>query len=428
MKKRRKFLFLIDGITIFVCFLLGYFFRFYTPFFPQKGIPPLLPYLKIIGFVAPGWVIIFNSLGLYREKIFLNPIQELCIIIEGSFWAMIFLMAGTFLYRGFSYSRLAIGFGSIFSFLSLWIFHSIYLKLSPHESKKVMIAGEGKGLSLLEKRLKFHPYINFKISKCREIKKIGEKIKKERPDFIIAYPENQHEKIELRKISLENKIKLYFLPEVAYFFAGKIEDIDGLPLIAAEEIPFEKFPANFLKRGMDLTLGFIFFLIFCILLPFFSLLIKSTSKGPVFFKQKRVGKNGKVFKMFKFRTMKYPYEESPPYTLPDDPRLTRIGKFMRKYNLDELPQIFNVLSGEMSLVGPRPISVKDKIFFEIPEFSFRLKVKPGITGWAQIHGLRGGHFEPEERIRYDIYYIQNWSIWLDISIILNSFFSFKNAF
>ncbi|HPP12276.1 MAG TPA: sugar transferase, partial [bacterium] len=137
--------------------------------------------------------------------------------------------------------------------------------------------------------------------------------------------------------------------------------------------------------------------------------------------------NRRVFRMFKLRSMKYPFCKFPPYTLPQDPRITRVGRFLRRFNLDELPQIFNVLSGEMSLVGPRPISCEDTFFFQLPDFQRRLRIKPGLTGWAQIHGLRGSHIEPEERLFYDLYYLQNWSWWLDLAIIICSPFCFSNA-
>ncbi|NLG12351.1 MAG: sugar transferase, partial [Elusimicrobia bacterium] len=113
---------------------------------------------------------------------------------------------------------------------------------------------------------------------------------------------------------------------------------------------------------------------------------------------------------------------------PDDKRITRIGKLLRRYNIDEIPQIMNVLNGEMSLVGPRPISTQDRIMVEQDYFDLRLKVKPGLTGWAQVHGLRGGNIEMEERFQYDLYYIENWSIWLDIAIIILSPYAIRNAF
>lgn len=420
-----KFIF-IDAIIIFLSFLLGYILRFYTKIFVFKGIPPFSPYFKLTIFAVSGWILIFYFLGIYRKKIFYNPVIELKNIIEGTFWTVIFLMAGTFLYRGFSYSRIAVGLGCLFSFLFLSIFHLLSLRFT--EKKIVGIIGKGKEIEVLKKRISFYPeYFNF--TEFENFENFYNFIQKgNRIDFLI-YSGDILEIKKIEDILYTRNIKIYTLPNIPrIFLSGKIEDIDGLPLILFYRTPLNQFPNYLLKNLFDILFGMIIFLIFSIFLPFISLFIKIDSKGPIFYRQKRIGKDGKIFYIFKFRTMKYPYSESQPFTSPDDPRLTRIGKFLRRYNIDELPQIFNVLSGDMSLVGPRPIYIKDSLFFNIPEFSLRLSVKPGITGWAQIHGLRGGRIEPEERIKYDIYYIENWSIFLDIAILIYSIFSFKNAF
>lgn len=422
----RKWIIFFDVIIISSSFFLGYYFRFHTPFFPEKGIPPITPYINITLFITAGWILILNSLSLYKEKIFSNPVKELSIIIEGSFWAMILLMAGTFLYRGFSYSRLAVGFSGIFAFILLSLFHC-FMRKTTGKKKKIFVTGKSEEIDILKKRLKIHPHLNFDLVEM-EFEELMKKIKNEKVDFVISALKDINKKIEIEKICLKNDIKLYSIPEINFhFFSGKVEDIDGLPLIVAEKTPINNFPNYLVKNTFDIFFSLIFSLILCIFLPLIALLIKIDSRGPVFFTQKRIGKNGKIFRIFKFRTMKLSSGKVIPYTLHNDPRLTRIGKFMRRYNIDELPQIFNVLSGEMSLIGPRPISVEDTEFFKMPEFSLRLSVKPGISGWAQIHGLRGGRFEPEERIKYDLYYIENWSIYLDLAILIYSFFSFRNA-
>ncbi len=124
----------------------------------------------------------------------------------------------------------------------------------------------------------------------------------------------------------------------------------------------------------------------------------------------------------------YSGQKGSAWTEKDDARCTKVGKFLRRTNLDELPQFFNVLKGEMSIVGPRPFASDDVEFQKIPYFSQRQRIKPGISGWAQVNGLRGGHIEPEERIRYDLYYIENWSIWLDFTILLMTPLSLKHAY
>ena len=165
-----------------------------------------------------------------------------------------------------------------------------------------------------------------------------------------------------------------------------------------------------------------------------AILIKLTSKGPLIFKQERVGLNNVPFQMYKFRSMEVQTakEESKGWTVKNDPRVTRVGKIIRKTSIDELPQLFNVLKGDMSLVGPRPERPQfvEKFREEIPRYMVKHQVRPGLTGWAQVNGLRGDT-SIKKRIEYDIYYIENWTLGFDIKIIFKTFFTGfinKNAY
>jgi len=162
-----------------------------------------------------------------------------------------------------------------------------------------------------------------------------------------------------------------------------------------------------------------------------ALLIKRDSPGPILYRQERCGENGKPFVLFKFRTMRLDAEAAtgPVWAVENDPRRTRIGAFLRRHNLDEIPQLWNVLKGEMSLVGPRP---ERPCFVEqfkegITRYMWRHVSKPGITGWAQVNGLRG-NTDLQERVKYDLYYLENWSLAFDFKIIVKTFFSRKNAY
>ncbi|MCM8768590.1 MAG: sugar transferase [Candidatus Omnitrophica bacterium] len=427
----RKIFSLLDAVVIFSAFLLAYWLRFNLPIFPEKVTPPLEPYLQIAVFAAFTWVFILSILGIYQSRLFLNFCSHLEHLLQGSFWGMVFIMAGTALYRGFSYSRLALSFGGLLGFCWLVILHFlVHLTLRKREKRKVIFIGEETNLTRILKRFRRqHPFLSVQVLSEFDLSALKKRISAGPPDFVITNIAESEMSRALQEICEEFSIPLYVLPDFSHFlFAGKIENIDGLPLLISTQLPLEGWPARFLKRTTDLLLGNIFALLFCLTLPFLAMAIKMNSPGPIFFTQTRVGQNRRLFRIFKFRTMKYPYVTSPPYTETNDPRVTTFGRFLRRYNLDELPQIFNVLSGEMSLVGPRPISSEDIFFLRLPDFPRRLRIKPGITGWAQVHGLRGSHTEPEERIFYDLYYIQNWSWWLDIAIIICSFFSFKNAY
>jgi exopolysaccharide biosynthesis polyprenyl glycosylphosphotransferase len=429
---RRKLLLVFDAVIIYVSFLLGYYFRFYTGFFPERGIPSIIFYFNITLFAMAAYIMILASLGMYREKLFPNFVRELATIIEGSFWTGIVLTAGTFFYRGFLYSRLAVGFAMLFSFILLWLFHYAFVKRERTDKKNILVVGSGKQVDSLIKRLKLHSSgrIHPETVPAFDEQEVESRLEKgKRPPLIIASPKDYGENLKLVSFASRKKLQLYLIPGIYQFLhSGEIDDIDGLPFLATGRIPLERFPGVVLEKTLSTIAGWIFFFLFCLALPLFFLIIKIDSRGPLFFRQERIGLKGKVFRIFKFRTMRFPFTGEAPFTSPSDKRVTEAGRFLRRYNLDEMPQIFNVINGEMSIVGPRPISTQDKFFFEYDYFQFRLRVKPGLTGWAQVHGLRGGHIEPEERLQYDLYYIENWSIWLDLAIILLSPGALRNAF
>ncbi|MCK4595481.1 sugar transferase, partial [candidate division WOR-3 bacterium] len=221
------------------------------------------------------------------------------------------------------------------------------------------------------------------------------------------------------------QIMLY--PDPYDILTSKIEyqDIDGLTLIGLRNFPFSYWSTLF-KRLFDITLSSIFLIIIIPILLIVAIFIKITSKGSILYLQNRVGEQGKLFNILKFRTMKENAEEEtgPIFASPNDHRTTRIGKVLRKASIDELPQLFNVLKGDMSLVGPRPERPNFVKHFrdEVPRYIERHKVKPGITGWAQVHGLRGDS-SIKERVKYDLFYIENWSIGMDVKIILQTLYT-----
>ena len=205
-----------------------------------------------------------------------------------------------------------------------------------------------------------------------------------------------------------------------------VEDFDGLPLISLKDNKFTSW-ARFIKRCFDIKWSLLLLLLFSPLFLLAYILLKIESFNmPVLFKQDRVGENGRVFKIYKFRTMKHQEIENAPSMTHDaqDKRITAIGKLLRRTSMDEIPQLINVLKGEMSLVGPRPEQPYFVELYEsqIPAFSERHRVKGGLTGWAQINGRSALTSRPEEKLKYDLYYIENWSLLLDIKIIIKTVF------
>ncbi len=207
-----------------------------------------------------------------------------------------------------------------------------------------------------------------------------------------------------------------------------IGDLSGLPLVSVKNAALENPWNQALKRGLDVLLSGIILIVFSPLLLLIALLIKLDSSGPVFFLQQRVGMDNKPFYMIKFRTMRVDAESYGTWTTQQDPRVTRLGRVLRRYSLDEIPQFINVLIGEMSIVGPRPEQPRwvEQFRQQIPRYMRRHKEKAGVTGWAQVNGLRGDT-SIEERTRYDLYYIENWSLLFDIKIIVRTAFDFVSG-
>jgi Undecaprenyl-phosphate glucose phosphotransferase len=232
----------------------------------------------------------------------------------------------------------------------------------------------------------------------------------------------------------DEMIDLRIVPDLFQYvtFKAGIEDFDGLPVINLTQVPLEGWN-SMIKRSMDLALSSIGLVVLAIVYPFIALAITLEDRGPVFFAQERMGLDGRIFRILKFRSMRTDAEdEGARWASENDPRRTVIGTFLRKTSLDELPQLINVFRGDMSLVGPRPERPEfvQEFKSKIPQYMLRHRVRAGITGWAQVHGWRG-NTSLTKRIEYDLYYIENWTVGLDVRILwmtLRSGLLHKNAY
>jgi Undecaprenyl-phosphate glucose phosphotransferase len=240
-------------------------------------------------------------------------------------------------------------------------------------------------------------------------------------EVIIALPEASHQQL-LSIVSRceDGRVSIKVFPDVFQIMAAEVNigDLNGLPLLAMRDVALRGWRLT-LKRIVDFIISAIVLTFISPLLLLIALLVRLDSRGPAIFTQQRMGLDARPFPMFKFRSMILEAEQLGRWTVADDPRRTRLGKFLRKYNLDELPQFINVFLGHMSLVGPRP---EQPIFVEqfrqmVPRYMERHREKAGITGWAQVNGLRGDT-SIMERTKYDLYYIENWSLWFDLKIVI----------
>ncbi len=463
------FLFLADVVIICSSILLAYWVRFYSPLTKivpvTKGIPPLSFYLYGSIFVVVVWVAVFNAYGLYKSTRPKTAFDEFYLLAKGATLGFLIVMAFTFFYRGTSYSRATLAASWILGIISLYEERRIMVKLERHfmkrgyGMKKAIIVGTGEmGLSLY-KRWKENPQLSYQLiglveggskpeeqtnpADCADIPVLGtiedlsRIIKKENVELVIlALPLSYHQRIIEIILSCEDlKVEFQIVPDMFEIMAAraKIVSLDGTPLISLGRTPLEGWN-RILKRCVDITLSAAGLVLLSPVFAILAILIKLDSKGAMFYKQERLGRDGKRFIHYKFRSMIEDAEEKtgPTFAQEDDPRRTEVGAFMRKNNLDELPQFFNVLKGDMSLVGPRPERkfFVDKFKGGVPRYFLRHKVKSGITGWAQVNGLRG-NTSIEERTKFDLFYVENWSLAFDIKILLltlKDWFSSKNAY
>jgi exopolysaccharide biosynthesis polyprenyl glycosylphosphotransferase len=270
---------------------------------------------------------------------------------------------------------------------------------------------------------------------CGQIDKLDEILDTHPADQIILSDSTiGHQRIlEIILAAERNMITFNMVPDIFRIMTGSMDmqTVDDIPLLGVSRWPLDTFWNQMLKRGEDI-LGALFGLLF--LAPLFgilAILIRRSSPGPVFYRQKRCGENGKEFTIYKFRTMQSDAEKEtgPVWAVENDPRRTALGSFLRRTNIDELPQLWNVLRGDMSLIGPRPERPHfvEKFKDDIDRYIWRHASKPGMTGWAQVNGLRG-NTSIAERIKYDLYYLENWSLSLDFKILLRTFSAQKNAY
>ena len=248
---------------------------------------------------------------------------------------------------------------------------------------------------------------------------------------------NEYHKLEqIVAICEKSGVHTKFVPDYYNFISTNpyTEDLDGLPVINIRNVPLTNTVNRMIKRLIDIIGSIVALILFSPIMLVVAILVKKSSPGPIFFAQERIGLGNRPFKMYKFRSMgvQDPKKEAKEWTTKNDARVTPVGRIIRKTSLDELPQFWNVLKGDMSLIGPRPERplFVEKFKEEIPRYMIKHQVRPGITGWAQVNGFRGDT-SIRSRIEHDLYYIENWSLGLDIKILFLTFFKGfvnKNAY
>lgn len=446
-----------DFVAIFLALFLSYEIRFHSRFFPTPlGTPSIENYFLPVLWIAALLVLVMNTHNLYRPDPTKKFIDHVFSIFKSVGITMLFVLAGTFFYRERAYSRSLIFItwvNLIFLITLARYLLSIFYKrkILPKTRKRIIIIGKPESMDIIKSHERYFKHYGDivgivatrKISQDYPIdaKHLGgienfeEILKESGPDEVIL-SDLEIPKKKIVAMILEAEKRMVSFKIVADLFdvliqQFEIENIDGLNLIRIKESPLNHAYNRFLKRGVDFFGSLSGIIVLSPLLAVIALIVKMDSMGRVIFSQERVTEGGRIFKVYKFRTMRPDAEAKtgPVFTQEDDERCTRIGRFLRMYNIDELPQLFNVLKGDMSLVGPRPERpyFVDQFKDGIPRYMSRHHIKAGMTGWAQVNGLRQGT-PIEERVKYDLYYAENWSIWFDLKVILMSLFALKNAY
>ena len=453
-----QFVFLAgDLLVTTVAFFLAYYLRFYTELIPVKyGVPPVQQYVNIIPLLLIVWPIIFHFHGLYQVRRARSYIDEF-FSVTASVAIATAIAWGILLYYRVYHQR---GIADIDAyeparvlflyFIFLDVVGIVLMRMGirrvleemrkrGYHIKKVLIVGAGNLGETVAGKLIDHEELGYKIvgfldddgtktevagypvvGRCSDVSVMVDQLA---IDYVfLALPLSAHDKMmEILHTTRNEMVDIKVVPDILEYVAIRagIEDIDGVPIINLSDLPLRGMN-SFIKRMMDLFFALVGFAPMIVFAPIIVFLIKFRSNGPIFFKQERMGLDGKFFNMYKFRTMSVDAESTtgPVMSHANDPRVTPGGRILRKLYIDEWPQFWNVLKGDMSLVGPRP----ERPFFvnyfkgQIPQYMLRHKVRSGITGWAQVNGWRG-NTSIEKRIEHDLYYIENWSLALDFRIM-----------
>lgn len=452
-KENQRFIKLLlcaaDIVIWTIAIISAYLLRFYVLPYSTEHVINLEYYLRCLIVLIPGYLLLYHINGLYDAFRRQTIISELSRIIVANFYGLIGIFLAFFWFKVVHISRMVI---LLFGILSILISGAsraggrLFLRSmrrKGYNTKHLIIVGCNDTANKFYRRVvsnKNYGYIidgylsdsgshyGWKSERLGSIDKLSEILQQQHPDEVIIsldYDEFSNLGSIIEACETQG-VKSSLLPFYSKYMPAqpKVEVFEGIPIINLRHIPLDNLFASTLKRVFDFCASFFGLILISPLLLATVIGIKLTSPGPIIYKQTRIGKNRKVFTMYKFRSMRVENnDDKTTWGTKSDDRRTKFGAFIRKFSLDELPQLYNVLKGDMSLVGPRP----ERPFFverfrdEVPLYMLKHLVRPGITGWAQINGWRGDT-SILERIKCDMFYIENWSLLLDLKILFLTIF------
>jgi Undecaprenyl-phosphate glucose phosphotransferase len=452
---------LFDVCVVVASWLLAYWQRFYaSPFEITKGLPDFETYAALSPLVGVLWLIVFTWMRVYESRRMVGLAGEIMLVLRGHGLALLLFVAVTYFFEDYKYSRLVMAYFAVTSAAGLALFRFLvrsglrWLRARGYNLRQVLAVGEGPVLETLVQRLDKFPELGLRVagvvtseeSSAQTVcgkpvlghfRHIRDVLARTNADEVLIAPApGQYDSVDAILELLKDETRdIRLVPDVyRYVTLGcEVENFDGMPIVRLNDSPMVGLAA-YAKRLTDILLSALALVMLSRLLLFIALMVKVTSRGPVLYAQERMGLVGRRFRLLKFRSMRVDAAQASGavWAKQGDDRRTLIGTFLRKTSLDELPQFWNVLRGDMSLVGPRP---ERPVFVQqfrsnIPHYMLRHKVKAGITGWAQVNGWRG-NTSLVNRIECDLFYIKNWSLALDLKIIFLTLFKgfvSKNAY
>lgn len=457
---------LLDVLIICASYALAWLLTIVAPIFPAgHGVLPPQVYFAALIPIVPAYLLLYWAFHLYEPKRTHSKRAELWHICQACAVGLMLLTSVLFAFRRSGYfgnfsTRMLVAFSIIdITLTTIERFGIRYtlsrLRRKGFNQKHVMLVGFSDASDQFIDACRRNPDWGYHIyGVVDDIAEVGESYKGIQvvgriselehilaqntiDEIAITLPLAAYAKLDgIVHVCEKSGVHTKFIPDYNNIIHSKpvTEDMDGLPVINIRNVPLTDPVKATAKRAVDICGALVGIVLFSPIMLVVAILIKLTSPGPMIFKQERVGLHNRPFMMYKFRSMVQQTEadEKKGWTVPGDPRVTRVGRFIRKTSIDEFPQFFNVLAGQMSLIGPRPERTQFVEMFkeEIPRYMIKHQVRPGMTGWAQVNGLRGDT-SIYERVKYDIWYIENWTMSLDVKILFLTIFKGfvnKNAY
>ncbi len=455
---------LVDAVVVAISYLLAWYIKFATVFAdtePGAGALSMSVYFSALYFLVPGYVLLYYFFNMYAPKRATRRKYEIAGILKANTIGLALFMVVLYLIKQPHFSRVMLLIFYVINIVLTTLCRSMirsilqFFRKKGYNLKYILLIGYSRAAEEYITRINANPQWGYVIrgilddripsgTVYKGVKVVG---RIENIHYIL--PENKLDEIAITlalkdydhleyivDLCEKSGVHTKFIPDYNSLVPSHpyTEDLMGLPVINIRYVPLTNTLNWVAKRAVDVIGSSLGIIISSPIMLAAALAVKFTSNGPVIFKQERMGLHNKTFKMYKFRTMEMqkPSTEEKGWTVKNDPRVTRVGKFLRRTSLDELPQLFNILMGEMSLVGPRPERPQfvEKFKEEIPRYMIKHQVRPGLTGWAQINGYRGDT-SIRKRIEYDLYYIENWTMAFDFRILFLTIFKGfinKNAY